>query len=155
MQDPFSWTTLSLPLGRVFGITIRIHWLFPFVALGWILHVGFYKPYPEYRIPEGAWVDAAIFMLVLFVSTLLHEFGHCFAARATGGDAREVLIWPLGGLASVDLPARPRSHLLTAAAGPAVDVLIVVFAGVMLLFCGDQAIQPVWNHCRTASPPAT
>src|SRR4051794_40160744 len=117
MQDPFAW---SIPLGRLFGVTIRIHWLFPFVALGWILHVAFYKPYPEYVVPEGGWIDAAIFMLILFGSVLVHEFGHCFAARATGGDANEVLLWPLGGLANVELPNRPRSHLLTAAAGPAV-----------------------------------
>ena len=127
MQEPFAWTTLSLPMGRVFGITIRIHWLFPFVALGVILRAFYYTPSgldptlleKYYRENEGAWIDASIFMLILFGSVLLHEFGHCFAARMTGGDAHEVLLWPLGGLASVDLPARPRAHLLTAGAGPA------------------------------------
>ena len=84
-------------------------------------------------------------MLILFVSVLLHEFGHCFAARATGGDAHEVLLWPLGGLASVELPDRPRSHLLTAAAGPAVNVVLAVAAGLLLLVCGDQAFRPIWN----------
>jgi stage IV sporulation protein FB len=148
MQDPFAWTTLSLPLGRVFGITIRIHWLFPFVALGWILRAA-YKPSP---VIEGAWIDAGIFMLILFVSVLLHEFGHCFGARATGGDAHEVLLWPLGGLASVDLPARPRSHLLTAAAGPAVNVVLAVGAGLLLLVCGDRAFQPVWNPLPDSFP---
>src|SRR5262245_6377504 len=64
MHDPFSW---SIPLVRVFGINIRIHWLFPFVALGWILHVALYKPVPEYKIPEGIWIDAAILMAILFV----------------------------------------------------------------------------------------
>ncbi len=37
---------------------------------------------------------------LLFVSVLLHEFGHCFAARWVDGDATEIMIWPLGGLAS-------------------------------------------------------
>jgi stage IV sporulation protein FB len=160
MQDPFSWTTLSLPLGRVFGITIRVHWLFPFVALGVILRAFYHAPdgldtialEKYHRETEGAWIDAAIFMLILFVSVLLHEFGHCFGARATGGDAHEVLIWPLGGLASVDLPARPRSHLLTALAGPAVNVVLAVGAGLLLFVCGDQAMQPVWNPLPSGFP---
>jgi stage IV sporulation protein FB len=152
MQDPFSWTTLSLPMGRVFGITIRIHWLFPFVALGLILHVAFYKSPEGVGLPEGAWIDTSIFMLILFVTTILHEFGHCFAARMTGGDAQEVLLWPLGGLAFVELPARPRAHLLTAAAGPAVDILIVIVAGLLLLICDTQAIQPIWKPWPDAFP---
>ena len=40
MHDPFAW---PLPLGRLFGINIRIHWLFPFVAVGWILHMALDK----------------------------------------------------------------------------------------------------------------
>src|SRR5207248_2419203 len=95
--------------------------------------------------PEGAWIDAAIFMLILFVSVLLHEFGHCFAARSVGGDAQEVLLWPLGGLANVDVPARPLAHFLTAAAGPAVNIVLAVLAGLLLLVLGDPAFQPVWN----------
>ena len=152
MQDPFAWTTLSLPMGRVFGITIRIHWLFPFVALGWILHVAFHKPYEGAVIPEGKWIDAAIFMLILFVSVLLHEFGHCFGARMTGGDASNVLLWPLGGLAFVELPARPRSHLLTSAAGPAVNIVLALCAGLLLLFCAEPSFQPIWNPLPSGFP---
>jgi Zn-dependent protease len=140
MHDPFAW---SLPVGRLFGITIRIHWLFPFVALGWVLHIGLGKSEGQ-RYPEGAWVDAAILMLILFISVLLHEFGHCFAARWVGGDAQEVLLWPLGGLANVELPARPFAHFVTAAAGPAVNIVLAVLAGLLLLVVSDQAYQPVW-----------
>ena len=32
-------------------------------------------------------------------SVLLHEFGHVAACRSTGGEADEILMWPLGGLA--------------------------------------------------------
>jgi stage IV sporulation protein FB len=160
MPDPFSWTTLSLPMGRVFGITIRVHWLFPFVALGVILRAFYDAPRgldasaleQYHRMTEGAWIDASIFMLLLFVSVLLHEFGHCFAARMVGGDAQEVLMWPLGGLAFVELPPRPRAHLLTAAAGPAVNILLALLAGVLLFACGDQAIRPIWNPLPSGFP---
>jgi Zn-dependent protease len=149
MHDPFAW---SFPLGRLFGITIRIHVLFPFVALGMILHAALYKPQPGYVIPEGAWIDVAIVMTILFVSILLHEFGHCFAARAVQGDAQEVLLWPLGGLANVELPHRPRAHFLTAAAGPAVNLVLALVCGLLLLVASDPAYQPPWNPMPSGFP---
>src|SRR5205823_12942939 len=101
MRDPFAW---SIPFGRMFGITIRIHILFPFVAVALILRAAFEKvPGTELTIP-GAWVDATLVMTILFLSVLLHEFGHCFAARSVNGDANEVLLWPLGGLARCEVP---------------------------------------------------
>src|SRR5687768_5518661 len=142
MQDPFAW---SFPLGRLFGITVRIHWLFPFVAVGWVLHMALYKPYKEYKPTEGIWIDACILMLILFVSVLLHEFGHCLAARRCGGDGSEVLIWPLGGLANVELPHRPQAHLVTAAAGPATNLLLFAACTLALLFADQKSIQPSWN----------
>lgn len=126
MRDPFSW---SLPLGRLFGITVRMHVLFPLVVIGLLLRASFQKD-----APPGAFVETALFLLVLFISVLLHEFGHCFGARAVEGDATEVLLWPLGGLAAVELPNRPRAHFITAAAGPAVDVLICLVSLLILLW---------------------
>jgi Zn-dependent protease len=149
MHDPFAW---SIPLGRLFGITVRVHVFFPFVALGLILHVAFYKPYPEYPIPPFIWVDAAILVGLLFVSVLLHELGHSFTARAVGGESQEVLIWPLGGLARVELPHRPLEHFLTSAAGPAVNLVLVIVCLLLLLVAGDRHFQPVWNPLPSAFP---
>jgi stage IV sporulation protein FB len=157
MHDPFAW---SFPLGRLFGITVRIHWLFPFVALGWILHAAFYTPYPkaflqahpDLQIPAGLWIDASIMMGILFVSVLLHEFGHCFAARAVNGDAQEVLLWPLGGLANVDVPHRPRAHFITAAGGPAVNILLMILCALLLLLCDSQGYRPNWNPLADGFP---
>jgi Zn-dependent protease len=140
MRDPFLW---SIPLGRLFGITIRVHILYPVVAVGLILRVAFQqKPAPY---PEGTWIDVAILTGLLLVSVLAHEFGHCFAARRMQGDASEVLIWPLGGLANVDVPHTPRAHFVTAAAGPAVDLLICVVCALLLAFTVDPGYQPPWN----------
>ena len=107
MRDPFFW---SIPLGRVFGITVRVHLLFFVVTLGLILRLAL-KRDPAY--PEGTWLDGVQLAGLLFVSVLLHEFGHCFAARWVDGDATEILMWPLGGLATVDraaAAARPLHH---------------------------------------------
>ncbi|MCH7765652.1 MAG: M50 family metallopeptidase [Acidobacteria bacterium] len=56
---------------------------------------------------------------ILFVVVLVHEFGHCFGARYTGGEADEILIWPLGGLAYASPPHNAKAHMITTVAGPA------------------------------------
>jgi Zn-dependent protease len=127
MRDPFSW---SLPLGRLFGITIRIHILFLlFVFIMWARAATDAKAYP------GSGGAMLVLMLLLFFSVLLHEFGHCFAARWVDGDAREVLLWPLGGLASCEVPHTPRANFICAAGGPLVNLLLCVLVGGVLVAC--------------------
>jgi Zn-dependent protease len=140
MRDPSYW---SIPLGRLFGITIRVHLLFPLVVLGLILRVA-YQTKPE-PFPPGAWIDVTVFCALLFGSVLLHEFGHCFGARAVNGDASEVLLWPLGGLASVEVPHTPGANFLTALAGPAVNLGLCIVCALLLAFAVDPALQPPWS----------
>jgi stage IV sporulation protein FB len=139
MRDPFFW---SIPLGRVFGITVKVHWMFPVVALGLVLRWAM-----KSGLPEGAWIDGVWLIGLLFASVLLHEFGHCFAARWVDGDADEVLMWPLGGLANVDIPREPRAHFITAAAGPTVNLLLAGLCTFLLAFAADASFsyQPLWN----------
>src|SRR6266851_2229986 len=123
MQDPFSW---AFPLGRFFGIPVKVNVLFPLVAAGLILRAAFQKD-----VVPGSWIDAAMLMALLFVVVLLHEFGHCFGARAVDGDAQEILMWPLGGLAFVDVPHTPRANFVATAAGPAINVIICLIFGLL------------------------
>jgi Zn-dependent protease len=124
MRDPLTW---SFPLGRLFGINIRVHLTFPLVAIALVLRVAFQKD----TLPL-LWLEACILMALLFASVLLHEFGHCFGARAVDGDATEVLLWPLGGLASAEVPHTPRAHFLMTAAGPAVNLFLCLFLCLLL-----------------------
>src|SRR5438876_552135 len=116
MRDPLSW---SLPLGRLFGILIRVHILFPFVALGLVLRAAATE-----TNPPGTWLIATGVVALLFLSVLLHEFGHCFGARLVDGDAHEILMWPLGGLAYVEVPHTARANFIMVAAGPLVNALL-------------------------------
>ena len=61
LSDPMRW---SLPLGRLFGINIRVHILFPIVALGLVLRVAFQR---EPKPVEGAWADVAMIVGLLFI----------------------------------------------------------------------------------------
>lgn len=136
MRDPFSW---SFPIGSLFGVSIRVHFIMPVVMLGLILR-------EVYRdgAAAGTWLDASVLMAILLVSVLLHELGHCFAARRVEGEANEVLLWPLGGLAQVHVPHTPRANLVTALGGPAVNLVLFVVAGLVLAFGFERAYQAPW-----------
>jgi stage IV sporulation protein FB len=133
MRDPFAW---SLPLGRVLGVIIRVHvTFFIFVIVMWLKKLG-----PDSRPGEA--LAMLVLMLLLFVSVLLHEFGHCFAARYVDGEASEVLLWPLGGLARCEVPHSAWAHFVTAAGGPMVNLLLCMFAGIVL---AAMQFQPSFN----------
>jgi Zn-dependent protease len=128
MRDPMSW---SFTVFRAFGIPVRVHLLFILVTVGLFIRQLGMKDNPIW------WVDLLCYtVLVPFVVIVLHEFGHCFGARSVGGDAKEVLIWPLGGLAYVDVPHTPRANLVATAAGPFVNVLICLACAVGLVAGG-------------------
>ena len=138
MRDPMSW---AVPLFRAFGIQVKLHILFIIVTLGLFLRVVLAKNNPI------GWGDVFVFtVLLLFGIILLHEFGHAFAARNVGGDSREILIWPLGGLAFVEIPPHPRAHLIVAAGGPMVNVAICAATALLLTLGGFMpSINPLRN----------
>jgi Zn-dependent protease len=109
----------SFFLFRVFGIAVEIHLLFLLFLAAELLHGAFERSLPF----TGQW------LAVLWVSVLLHEFGHCAGARMTGGTAERILMWPLGGLAFVAPPHRAGAQLITTLAGPAVNLLLMLVAG--------------------------
>lgn len=114
-----SW---GLYIGRISGIEVRLHWtLLAFWAFeldSWIRRAS-----EAYR--TTALLAWATVVVALFGSILLHELGHAFAARRVGGYADEILLWPLGGLASCRTANHWKPHLIVAAAGPAVTLVIV------------------------------
>lgn len=130
-REPLNW---SMPLpGTILGVGVRVHILFPCIALGVILWVATSH---EFATGQHLWANAAAVMAILFISVLLHEFGHLIAARRVGGDAMELLIWPLGGLVEPDLPQSPGAHFWTAIYGPAVNFGLALCAGTALVILG-------------------
>jgi Zn-dependent protease len=138
MRDPLGW---SIPLGRLFGINIRVHWLFPFVIVAMLLREAFRK---DGGVP-GAWIDMGVVMALLFVSVFLHELGHCFAARWVDGDATDVLMWPLGGLAYLEVPHTPRAHFISTAGGPFVNLVLCLACTLALWQVPGWGFQPPLN----------
>src|ERR671919_850687 len=114
-----SW---SLPIFRIAGIQLRIHVTF-LLLIAW-LAFGYYA--------EGGSAVAAsrvIFILLLFVCVVLHEFGHAFAAKGFGINTPDITLLPIGGVARLErMPEEPRQELVIAIAGPAVNVIIALGA---------------------------
>src|SRR6267143_4869742 len=112
-----SW---SLPIVRIAGIQLRIHITF-LLLIVW-LAFGYYSQ-------GGSAVAASrvIFILLLFLCVVLHEFGHAFAAKAFGINTPDITLLPIGGVARLErMPEEPVQELIIAAAGPAVNVIIAI-----------------------------
>src|SRR3989441_4108040 len=98
---PMSW---SIPILRVAGTQLRIHVTF-LLLIGWLATVS---------------ASAAIFVLLLFLCVVLHEFGHALAAKGYGINTPDITLLPIGGGARLErIPEEPKQELVIAAAGPA------------------------------------
>jgi Zn-dependent protease len=128
-ENPLAW---SLRLGRLAGIDIRLHILFIIYIVAEL-------------IGSGQFLMDVKRLGILFGIVLLHEFGHCFAARAVGGHADEILLWPLGGLAMVRAPQTPSAQFITTACGPLVNVLICLVTAPILVAAGHSLRAVPWN----------
>lgn len=126
-EDPLRW---GVPLGRWFGVRVRMHWLFVIYVLAQLI---FTLPRQHAGIAFVLPTMAALFVLVL-----LHEAGHCFACRKVGGEADEAVLWPLGGLAPCRPPHRWDAALIAALGGPAVNLaLLPVLGGALVAVSGS------------------
>jgi Zn-dependent protease len=107
----------SIHLFRFAGIDLFLHWSWFLVALIEINSRA--KSYSSltWNVLE---------YLALFLIVMLHEYGHALACRQVGGTANQIVLWPLGGVAYVNPPQRPGATLWSLAAGPLVNVALLV-----------------------------
>jgi hypothetical protein len=92
VEEHVSWL---LNIGSVAGTVVRLHITFvPFLA--WI----FASSYATSGAAT-AW-NSLVFMVLLFVCVLPHEFGNIFTARAFAAPTPYVTLLPIGGVAQLD-----------------------------------------------------
>lgn len=129
-ENPLRW---GLPLGRVLGVRVRIHWLFLlYIVAGVVFTLPRHQAGLVFELP---WLGA------LLVLVLLHDLGHCLACRWVGGEADEVVLWPLGGLAPCRPPHNWRAELWTTLGGPLVNAaLLPLLVGALFWGTGSWSV---------------
>lgn len=129
MRDLLSW---NVSLGRWAGVQVRLHFFFVLLLIVVLFEAtrsraeGEVSSLPWYASALGVWVG----------SVLLHELGHALVARRLGGHVSPIVLWPLGGLNPVSVPAEPRYEIAAAAAGPLVNLFLCAVSGVWLISQG-------------------
>ncbi|MDB6169920.1 MAG: hypothetical protein JWM88_2784 [Verrucomicrobia bacterium] len=118
----------SFRLFRLLGIDVYLHWSWFLVAM-----YSISSRIAGYRSP----VWGALEYFALFLIVLMHECGHSLACRSVGGRADLIVLWPLGGVAYVDPPARPGATLWSIAAGPLVNVILLPVLFGIVYFGGN------------------
>ena len=123
-----SW---SLNIGKVAGTVVRVHLTF-LLFLAWIFAASYAA-----SGAATAW-DTLLFIVLLFLCVLLHEFGHIFTARYFGVSTPYVTLLPIGGVAQLErIPEEPWEEFLIAIAGPLVNVAITL----LLVFVAGAHLQ--------------
>jgi len=115
---------------RLFGTPIRVHpmfWLFgAFFGYMYLESIRARRPFED--ISAGY---VALWLVWMFLSILVHEFGHTTMARLSGRNG-QIILHSFGGLAVWDAPAPYRwQRIAIAAAGPAAGFLL--FGLIMLI----------------------
>lgn len=110
--------TWSIPIGRFYGTTVRLHVTF----LLFLVWIG-----AAYGMQSGmqAAIEGVLLILAVFACVVLHEFGHVLVARRYGVRTPDITLLPIGGVARMThIPEQPTQELVIALAGPAVNLVI-------------------------------
>ena len=108
-------------IARPFGIPV-------YISPYWFLIAGlFILLYANSAVLAGSsgirYVVAAAFVVLLWVSVLVHELSHSLVARGFGLPVRQILLYPLGGYSEIEQePPTPGKEFLVSAAGPALSL---------------------------------
>lgn len=126
----------SLALFSFKGITVRVHWSFPLLIL-WVLISAAWS-----GLEVAAVLQQVLYILIVFCCVVLHEFGHALTALRYGIRTRSILLLPIGGIATLErMPEKPAQELLVTLAGPAVNLAIVLLAGIPFVLLGNAELM--------------
>lgn len=111
----------GIPLGRLFGIAIKLHytWFIVFILVTWSLTANFFPVYfPDWSLTTS--LEAGIVTSLLFFgSVLAHELMHSVVAQSLGIKVPAITLFILGGVSQMaEEPKRPKDELRIALAGP-------------------------------------
>jgi Zn-dependent protease len=113
----------GIVIARPFGIPV-------YISPYWFLIAGVFILLYSNSLQQAVhgnlrYLVAAVFVVLLYASVLVHELSHCVVALAFGLPVRRVLLYPLGGFSEIEKEApTPAREFLVAAAGPAISLVL-------------------------------
>jgi Zn-dependent protease len=110
----------------LFGIPVAVNWMF------WLIAVLLCPVLRATNRPYGIQL-LIVWVVVVFVSILIHEFGHAFAYRRYGGRP-SVLLYGMGGLAAAPGRYTRNQHIVITLAGPGVQLVLALVFYLLLKF---------------------
>lgn len=119
-------TPFRLPVGRFGGIPVTIgpSWLLIVPIVGLALFAGIESSAGDLW---ERWVVAGIGTLLMFVSVLVHEYGHALMAAHRGIDVERIVVFLFGGYSEMDLDdADPMDDIAVSAAGPIASAVLAL-----------------------------
>jgi Zn-dependent protease/CBS domain-containing protein len=146
-QRPSRISAAGIIVARPFGIPVQIspYW---FIIAG--VFIVLYANDLAGTLDGGTrYVVAAVFVVLLYVSVLIHELSHSVVARGYGLPVRRILLYPLGGVSEIELePQTPGREFTVSGAGPLLSfVLAAIFFGLEHVVPGGSV---VWIIIRQA-----
>ncbi len=131
---------LGIVIGRPFGIPVYIspYW-FIVAAVLVVLYSNSSTWAGNVHGTTARYVVAAAFVVLLYLSVLVHELSHSLVARGFRLPVRRIHLYPLGGFSEIEQePPTPGQEFLVSAAGPAMSLALagIGLAVVLLLPIG-------------------
>ncbi|HEU4556157.1 MAG TPA: site-2 protease family protein [Chitinophaga sp.] len=125
----------KIKLATVLGVRVYLHWTFT-LLIAWILIV---QAVNRAGMAQTTW--ALLGLAAIFTCVVLHELGHALVAAHYHIKTRDITLYPIGGLATMEkLPEKPLEEMAISFAGPLVNLLI---AALLLPFIPDYG--PFWK----------
>lgn len=126
----------GIPVARLFGIEIRIHFSWVFIVAIITATVGGRLTSLQASADAPlAWGIGIAASLLFMVTVVVHELAHALVARRSGMAVESISVHFIGSPATVDVRAEtPRGEAAIALAGPLTSLAIgVVFVGLAVL----------------------
>ncbi len=126
---------------RPFGIGVYIspYW---FLIAGVIVYV-YAQNFASSVAEPVRYVISAAFVLLLYMSVLVHELSHSLVARRFHLPVRRILLYPLGGVSEIDKePPTPGQEFLVAVAGPVLSLALAAGGWGLTKIVSSEATLP-------------
>jgi stage IV sporulation protein FB len=113
------------------GVPIRLHFTFVLLLIS-LVAIGL----SSNQSPG----NYTLFVLAVIASVLLHEFGHALVGWCYGIRTLEIVMFPIGGVARLERPAKPWEEFWIALTGPVINLVIAGFI-FAILYSDKRAVN--------------